>query len=149
MRTSTAVLAAALVGAVRVLQAERHSRRQLALKSAELHQLYCRDTATDPALRTDYEDGLGQSAEEAINAIHANRLIAHLSVKFRVGLLNKRALREHARSAMDLKSVRAYWARWGSHREREAKDSLDEAFNQIMSEAYDTHVRREPSAAPA
>ncbi|CAM5475480.1 MULTISPECIES: DUF6082 family protein [Streptomyces] len=146
MRASSAILVAAAVGTLRLLQAERHSKRQLALKAAELHQAYCRDTAADQALSGEWADA-DVTAEQAAKYIHANRLLSFLSVKYRVGLLNDHTLRVQARSAMARDSIREYWGKFGSFREMEAKDRTDRKFNEIMSGEFHLIESRETAAA--
>ncbi|MEU6475322.1 DUF6082 family protein [Streptomyces sp. NPDC047017] len=143
IRTSTAILVVAAIGAVRIVQAERQARRQLVLHAAELHQAYCRDTAADHLSSGEWGEGL--SPEEAAQHIHANRLISFLSAKYRVGLLKDDDLRVQAHASMKRPSVRSYWEQNGSFRQEGAKDRIDRRFNEIMYGVFD-HLTRQQKA---
>ncbi|WP_225828478.1 DUF6082 family protein [Streptomyces naphthomycinicus] len=105
-----------------------------------MHQAYCRDTASSSALRADYEKREDRNTLEAMQSIHANRLLAFLSTKFRVGGLDMPALRMQAERVMQLPSMYAYWTNHGSFRWQEGQDSIDLKFNQVMEDAYASSV---------
>ncbi|MFC5956805.1 DUF6082 family protein [Streptomyces pratens] len=135
MRTPQAILVATAVGAAGIWLAERRHRQRIALDAAEIHQRLLADIATDPEQRAAWAtDGL--SPEAYAKSVHCNRLISFLSVKFRVGLLDRAALRVQARSIMARGETRAYWARFGAFREEEALDGIDRTFNRILDDAY-------------
>ncbi|MGA5441954.1 DUF6082 family protein [Streptomyces griseoincarnatus] len=135
MKTSNAVLVASAVGAVGLWLAERRHRQRLALDTAHMHQQLLADIAADPGHRAIWATN-GLSDEENVSLMHCNRLISFLSVKFRVGLLDRAALRVQARALMERAPYRAYWSRSGSFREEEAMDRTDHTFNAILAEEY-------------
>ncbi|UFQ99875.1 DUF6082 family protein [Streptomyces sp. Go40/10] len=135
MKTSHALVTLAGIGVARLVQAERQGRRELVLWATEIHQMFCKDTATVPELREAWT-GEGVPAGEYAQFVHANRSLAFLSAKFRVGLLTPRTLRVQARAVMELPVFRAYWERFGSFREAEAGDRTDRRFNEILDTEY-------------
>ncbi|WP_055469036.1 DUF6082 family protein [Streptomyces ardesiacus] len=135
MKLTTAVLAAASVGAVGIWCAERRNRRLLWLGSAALHQKLLADIAGDPGHAAVWAPE-GLPIEQSVPLVHCNRLISFLAVKYRIGLLDKATLRVQARALMEHDEARAYWARSGPFREEEAMDGTDRAFNRILNDEY-------------
>ncbi|MBT2412071.1 hypothetical protein J7I94_16090 [Streptomyces sp. ISL-12] len=135
MKTPDAVLVATAVGTVGIWLAERRHRQRLALDAAGIHQQLLSGIAADSEQLALWAPG-DLTPEAFGRAVHCNRLISFLSVKFRVGLLDRAALRVQARSVMARGATRAYWARFGAFREQEATDSVTRTFNRIFDEEY-------------
>ncbi|MEV0035520.1 DUF6082 family protein [Streptomyces sp. NPDC050804] len=137
MKTSHAVLVAAAVGVVRLVQSERQNRRRLALHAEEMHQAWISEEATNPELQAAWMSPGGEPpTQEHTNLLHANRLISFLSVKFRAGLLDRHALRVQARWLMEREVARTYWKKFGGFRKDEAMDRTDHTFNSVLDEEY-------------
>lgn len=135
MKTSHAILVASAVGAAGIWFAERRHRQRLTMHAAEIHQRLLSDIATHPEQQALWAPG-GMSAEEYARLVHSNRVISFLSAKYRVGLLDKVALRVQARAVMQRPGCRAYWARFGAFREEEAADRVDRSFNAVLDDEY-------------
>ncbi|MGD6751955.1 DUF6082 family protein [Streptomyces sp. BH105] len=148
MKTSHAVLVAAVVGVARLVLAERHNRRQLALHAAELHQGWIADVAANPELQAIWAPPGGDlSPEEHAQHLHCNRLVSFWSAKFRAGLLDKNALRAQARWLMEREVAQNYWKKFGSYRTEEAMDRKDRTFNAILADEYSIHADQDWVAA--
>ncbi|NDZ77001.1 spore associated protein, SapC [Streptomyces sp. SID10853] len=138
MKTSHAVLAATGAAAVGLVMCERHHRQRLALHAAEIHQTWITELITNAELRAVWTpSGGGVTDEEHLHAIVVNRMISMLSVRYRVGLLTKRALRIQAERLMDAEVGRQYWKRYGSTREAEAPDRIDRQVLDVLADAYE------------
>ncbi|WP_371792280.1 DUF6082 family protein [Streptomyces sp. NBC_01471] len=138
MKTSHAVLAAAGVAAAGLVLSERQHRQRLALHAAEIHQVWLTGVVTNPELRAVWTPpGGGLSDEEHLRAIVVNRMISMLSVRYRVGLITKRALRIQAQRLMDNEVGRQYWNQYGSTREAEAADRIGRQVFEVLADAYD------------
>ncbi|MFJ3824949.1 DUF6082 family protein [Streptomyces nodosus] len=136
MQTSHAVLVASAVGVAHIWFAHRRHQQRLVLDAAKMHQHLLADIATDLGQLTAWTPH-DLSEEEYRALVNYNRLISFLSAKYRVGLLDKAALRVQARALMTHASCRAYWARFGAFREAEAMDdSTDRSFNRIFDDEY-------------
>lgn len=124
----TLVLIAALGAAHLVLSAWQH-RQRLALDAANMHANML--TAED----TWYVPGDGPR-DEYVPMAQVNRLIVCWSVKHRIGLLKRQALRSNAAWLMKRRIARAYWAKWRDHRIEEARDRKDVKFVTTLDDAY-------------
>ncbi|MFP3991022.1 DUF6082 family protein [Streptomyces sp. E11-3] len=137
MKTSHAVLAAAAVGAAGLALSERHNRQRLVLHAAQMHQAWIAEVASNPELRAVWTPPGGDlPAEEYTQLLHCNRLISFLAAKYRVGLLDRHALRAQARWLMERDVARKYWAKFGDYRWEEAMGRTDHIFNAIMADEY-------------
>jgi hypothetical protein len=135
MKTSNAVLIASAVGAVATGLAERRHRQRLTLDAEVIHQQLLADIATDPQQQAIWAtDGL--PPQEYAEAVHCNRQISLLAVKFRTGLLNRHALTVQARWLMQRPAARAYWRRFGSFRKDEAVDRWDRHFVSVLAQEF-------------
>ncbi|MFE7215044.1 DUF6082 family protein [Streptomyces sp. NPDC057611] len=104
------------------------------------------DITTNPEQQALRAPG-SMSAEEYARLVHSNRVINFLSAKYRMGLLDKAALRVQARAVMQRPGCRAYRARFGAFREEEA-DRVDRSFNAVRDDEYTAATDdKEPIAA--
>ncbi|MFB7085738.1 DUF6082 family protein [Streptomyces sp. NPDC056296] len=135
MKTSHAVLIASAVGATGIWTTQRQHRQHRDLWCADMHQRLLADLTSDPEMLENWRlDGM--SAEEAKRMVSCNRQMALLSIKFRMGLLDRTRLRVQARALLERESFRAYWGRFASFREDEAMDRRDHAFNAVIDDEY-------------
>ncbi|WGD39717.1 DUF6082 family protein [Streptomyces cathayae] len=135
MKTSHAVLVSSAVGAVAIWFAERRHRQRLALDTAHIHQRLLSDIAADPEHRAIWAlEGL--SDEESKHLLCCNRQVSFLSVKYRLGLLDKAGLRVQVRVLMEREPFRAYWQRSATFRDEEAGDRVDRSFNRVFEDEY-------------
>ncbi|MEU3499914.1 DUF6082 family protein [Streptomyces hundungensis] len=137
MKTAHATLILAAVGAIGVGLSHRHHRQQLDLQAVAMHQAWLQEAVNSPKLQELWATAQGElSAEEHVDLWQANRVIAFLCAKFRVGLLTKDSLRVQARHVMKVPVGRRYWEIFGAFREEEATDSVTRRFNAIMNDEY-------------
>ncbi|MFF8880736.1 DUF6082 family protein [Streptomyces flaveolus] len=135
--TSRAVLVVAMVGVVRILQAERYYRRKLPLQAAEMHQGWLSEIASDEKLQAVWAPpGDKLSSDDYTMLVHCDRQVSLLSAKFRAGMLGRHTLRVQARWLMEREVGRVYWRESGAFREQEARDRTDRVFNQILADEY-------------
>jgi hypothetical protein len=135
LRNAAAVAVVAL-GAVHLVQRERHHRQQneVAVMGMQLDWLTHLTTHPELAKLWAPED---LTVEEYIPLLHANQQLCALSLRHKLGLLRGRRLRVVAEAVMQREHCRRYWERFGSFRDAEADvDGLDIAFNEAMHTAY-------------
>ncbi|GGY13497.1 DUF6082 family protein [Streptomyces xanthochromogenes] len=147
MKAADSVLVLAAVAAAGIALSQRQHRQQLDLQAVALHQAWITDAASSPDLANLWAAGSGQATPEYTNLLRANRVMALLCAKFRVGLLNQHALRVQARWLMERPIGRQYWKMHGAFREEEATDGRTRAFNRIMSDEYIAVSDRTTAAA--
>ncbi|WP_330457461.1 DUF6082 family protein [Streptomyces sp. NBC_00820] len=142
MQINHAVLLVVAAGVARLLQVERHHRRETVLRAAGMHQALLADVAANPERWV--LTGEEMSAEEYARHVNVNRQVSLLAAKFRVGLLDRRTLRVQAHSLMRHENVREYWARVAAFREDEALDRIDDVFNAILTDECALFSGRDP-----
>ncbi|MFF0591468.1 DUF6082 family protein [Streptomyces sp. NPDC003781] len=132
-----AVFAVVAIGIARILQAERHCLRTLALHGAAMHQAWLSEIAENEKLRAVWAPPGDKLTSDAYSMlVHCNRQVSLLSAKFRAGLLDRRTLRVQARWLMEREIGRTYWHEFGPFRTQEAKDRVDRTFNRIFDDEY-------------
>ncbi|GGY78024.1 DUF6082 family protein [Streptomyces anulatus] len=140
MKVSTAVLAAgasiAAVGVVQLVQrSQQHKQRNdLALSLIQIEWL---SRASSDEKEAAYWAPEGVEPEKYQPMLSGNRMFCQLSLRFRLGLVTDRQLCLYADKLMESAAARAYWARYGEHREAEALGKkTDEQFTRAMNEAF-------------
>lgn len=136
MKTSHAVLIASVVGAFGIWKAHQQHRQNLAVSCADMHQGLLADMVNDPEQLEIWRLADDLSMEQTKQMVCCNRQMAQLSLKFRVGLLDRARLRVQIRSLMEREPYRAYWKRFASFRTDEAADRRDHTFNSIVDDEY-------------
>ncbi|MFD7124256.1 MULTISPECIES: DUF6082 family protein [Streptomyces] len=140
MKVSTAVLAAgasiAAVGVAHLVQRRRQhkQRNDLALSLIQIEWLA---RASSDEKEAAYWAPEGVEPEQYQPLLSGNRMFCQLSLRFRLGLVTDRQLVLYADKLMESAAARAYWARFGEHREAEALgNETDEQFTRVMNEAF-------------
>ncbi|MFE2034286.1 DUF6082 family protein [Streptomyces scopuliridis] len=146
MKIAHALLSIAAVGAAQLVLSERRHRQRLALDAESIHSNWISDVAADADQRTIWAASGETPAEEYAQLLQCNRLVSFLSVKYRVGLLDRQSLRTNVRWLMDRDIARSYWSRFGSFREEEAVDRVDRAFNAVMADEFALHATDKAAA---
>lgn len=120
MKTSqTAVLVLAAVGAVQIVQRERHQWQQNEVAVARIQNDWLTHLTTHPDLAKLWAPQ-DMDVEEYVQLLHANQHICALSLRHRLGPARGSRLRFFAQAVMEREIVRRHWARFGSFREQEA-----------------------------
>ncbi|MFI0742774.1 DUF6082 family protein [Streptomyces sp. NPDC021100] len=132
MKTSHAVLVLAAVGAVRVVQRQRHQQQHNNLAVARLYNDWLTHQSIHPDLM-----GEGMDLEEHVKLLKVNQEIAALSLLHRLGFLRGDMLRGVAQSVMERQIGQRYWAQFGGFRQQEAAgDERAETFHEVMEQTY-------------
>ncbi|MFF2701617.1 DUF6082 family protein [Streptomyces cyaneofuscatus] len=140
MKISTAVLGAgasiAAVGVAQLVQRHRQHKQRNDL-AASLIQIEWLSRASSDEKEAAYWAPEGMEPAQYQPLLSANRMFCQLSLLYRLGLLTDRQLVLYADKLMESVAARAYWARFGEHREAEALGkNTDEQFTRAMNEAF-------------
>lgn len=146
MKIAHALLSIAAIGAAQLVLSQRQHRQRLALDAESMHQKWISDVDADADQQSMWAASGETPAEEYAQLLQCNRLVPFLSVKYRVGLIDRQSLRTNARWLMERDVARSYWSRFGTFRKDEAVDRIDRAFNAVMADEYELHARHEAAA---
>lgn len=139
MRTSTAVLAAgvavAAVGVAQLVQKHRHHKHTIDIEISRVQIDWLSRASSDP-LEAAFWAPQGVEPKTYQQMLSGNRSLCQLSLRHRLGLVSRRQLALYADKLMASDTCRAYWERFGSHREREAESRAERQFAQAMKDAY-------------
>lgn len=144
MKTSNALLLLAAVGAIRIVQSERHQRQQNQVAVTELHHARLTHLISHPHLAQDWAPE-GMTEEEFARLLSENAQLVSLSLRHRLGLLRGRQLRFVADAFMARPAGRLYWRHFGPFRTQEADgDRCSERFTAALEDAYVAHPDTDP-----
>ncbi|AEN10842.1 MULTISPECIES: DUF6082 family protein [unclassified Streptomyces] len=147
MKTSPGLAALAVIGAVHLVQKERHHRQQKNVALAGLQDRWLTLLTTNPDLAAQWKPK-GMNADEFVTLLNANQQLCALTLRYRLGLISKDRLRFVAKWLMNREAVRRYWEEFGSFREEETLgDKRATDVNEVMADAYDAFIRRVKQAA--
>ncbi|MER6190300.1 DUF6082 family protein [Streptomyces cyaneofuscatus] len=139
MRTSTAVLTAgvavAAVGVAQLVQQHRHHKHTIDIGISRVQIDWLSRASSDP-LEAKFWAPEGTEPEQYQRTLSGNRMLCQLSLRHRLGLVSRRQLALYADKLMASDTCRAYWERFGSHRDLEAESRAERQFTQAMKEAY-------------
>ncbi|MER7986468.1 DUF6082 family protein [Streptomyces noursei] len=144
MKTSHALLLLAAIGAVRIVQSERHQRQQNQVAVTELHHGRLTHLISHPHLAQDWAPE-GMTMEEFARLLSENAQLVALSLRHRLGLLRGSQLRFVADAFMERPTGRLYWKHFGDFRAQEAVgDSCARRFTRALQDAYVARPETEP-----
>ncbi|AIA06719.1 DUF6082 family protein [Streptomyces noursei] len=144
MRTSHALLLLAAVGAVRIVQSERHQWQQNQVAVTELQHARVTHLISHPHLAQDWAPE-GMTKEEFARLLSENAQLVSLSLRHRLGLLRGSQLRFVADAFMARPAGRLYWRHFGPFRTQEADgDRCAERFTAALEDAYVAHPDTDP-----
>ncbi|MFE6459235.1 DUF6082 family protein [Streptomyces cinereoruber] len=148
MKLSSAVLVLAAVGAAvgvasNVLAKRRH-RERLDFGGVELHQRLREGVAGDERKLALWDlDGLGP--ERVFRNVSVNQQLCLIQWRWRVRLLDEKALVVQIRHLLKREGVREYWALHRTFRTDEATNRRDRTFLRLFDEEYERVVRQDRS----
>ncbi|MEU8911766.1 DUF6082 family protein [Streptomyces nigrescens] len=142
--TNAAVLAAAAVGALHLVQRERHQQQQNEVAVARVQLDRLTHLTAHPDLAALWAPP-GMDAEEYVKLLDANHQICALSLRHKLGITRGKQLRFVAEKVMEREIGRRYWKRFGSFRAEEATgDKPAEEFTEAMEDAYAARLETQP-----
>ncbi|MEW1616211.1 MULTISPECIES: DUF6082 family protein [unclassified Streptomyces] len=145
---TTGLLLGAGLGAARLVVSIRHHRENKHLGLARMHAHLLHDTAADQRLTaiTNSDHYAELDPDERAQFMNANRWVTLWSLMLRLGFKSRANLRPVAEAFMSGPVGQAFWKSARTHRRITARDKHDEAFNDLMNDAY-AEATSEPSAA--
>ncbi|MET8839662.1 DUF6082 family protein [Streptomyces rubiginosohelvolus] len=144
--TAGLVLGAGL-GAAHLAVKIKHHQENKHLAFARMHANLLHDTAADARLTaiTNSAHYTELNDDERAQFMNANRWATLWSLMLRLGFKSPASFRPVADAFMNGPVGRAFWKSARDHRRITARDKHDEAFNNLMNEAY-AEAASEPSA---
>ncbi|MGG7574123.1 DUF6082 family protein [Streptomyces sirii] len=134
--STTAIFAVAAVGALHLLQRERHQRQLNEVAVAQIQISRLTHLTSNPDLAASWAPA-GMDAKEYVKILDANQQLCALSLRHKLGITRGRRLRFTAEWIMKHEIGRRYWEKFGSLRAEEAMDDSDaEEFTEVMNDAY-------------
>ncbi|MEU2875971.1 DUF6082 family protein [Streptomyces sp. NPDC007070] len=145
MKTSTtALFALAAVGAAQLVQRERHQRQNNEVALTRIHFDWLTLLTTHPEFAELWTPD-GMDVKEYMDLINANQQIVSVSLRNKLGMASKEALRVMADAIMARGHCRRYWDRFGGFREKEATgDKTQQKFNEVMHAAFVARPETDP-----
>ncbi|WP_433860172.1 DUF6082 family protein [Streptomyces kronopolitis] len=144
--STTAIFAVAAVGALRLVQRERHQRQLNEVAVAQIQINRLTHLTSHPELAASWAP-TGMDTKEYVKILDANQQLCALSLRHKLGITTGRRLRFVAEWIMDHEVGRRYWERFGSLRAEETMDDSDAAeFNEAMNDAYMAHPKAQPAS---
>ncbi|MEU3437850.1 DUF6082 family protein [Streptomyces sp. NPDC006863] len=136
------------LGAAHLALTVKHHRDEKHLRFAGMHADLLRDTAADTRLTaiTNSSHYAELDDDERAQFMNANRWATLWSLMLRLGFKSRASFRPVADAFMSGPVGQAFWKSARNHRRITARDKHDEAFNDLMNEAY-AEATSEPSAA--
>ncbi|MFB6654872.1 DUF6082 family protein [Streptomyces microflavus] len=135
------------LGAAQLVVRIKHHQETKHLEFAGMHANLLRDTAADERLTAITNSGhyAELDHDERAQFMNANRWVTLWSLMLRLGFKSRTSFRPVAAEFMSGPVGRAFWKSARTHRRITARDKHDEAFNDLMNEAY-AEATSEPSA---
>ncbi|MFE2157088.1 DUF6082 family protein [Streptomyces lydicus] len=141
--TNAAILAVATVGALHLVQRERHQRQQNEVAVSRIQDSWLTHLTTNPDLAKLWAPDM--DPEEYVQILHANQQICALSLRYKLGQIGVDKLRFLASELMSREICRRYWAKYGEFRLREAAgNKRAETFNGILQDEYVARPETQP-----
>ncbi|MGI5262361.1 DUF6082 family protein [Streptomyces angustmyceticus] len=142
--TTTAILAVAGVGALRVVQMEHHRRQQNEIAVARIQLDRIRHLTAHPHLAESWAPS-GMAVDKYVKLLDANYQLCAISLRHELGIVRGHRLDFVAKWFMKHEVGRQYWEEFGPLRAEEAAGDSDlEEFTEVMNDAYKAHSKAEP-----
>ncbi|WP_275466377.1 DUF6082 family protein [Streptomyces noursei] len=135
-----AVVAVVVVGIARLVQAERHHRRRVALHTTSLLQAWTFEATSTQEWRSLWTPPDEFTATHA-RIHHVEHRIRLLSTAYQVGQFDDQAVRFEARRLLECAAARAYWDEHHSRLVGEARTRRQRAFMALLDAAWEATSR--------